>query len=131
MSKGEGWKGRKLKGLDGERDGRACFMHTDSYGISSSDSQTETFLRLFCLPFLVHFLFLTFSRYVPLSNTHIHTPYQFPDFCSPPFGGILTAVFVTNHPSNSPTNHLLLLLAAADFTIILAERKNDLVHALV
>lgn len=38
MSKGEGWKGRKLKGLKEERDKRACFMHTDSYCISPSDS---------------------------------------------------------------------------------------------
>lgn len=39
--------GENLKGLTEERDGRACFVHTDSYGISPSDSQTDTFLSLF------------------------------------------------------------------------------------
>lgn len=125
--KGEGWKGQKLKGLEEERDGSACFMHTDSYGISPSWLSNWHLSPTFCFPFLVPFLFLTFSLCALLSNTHIL--YPFPDF-SPPFGGILTAVFVTNHPSNSPTNHLLLLLAAAEFTIILAEKKNYLVLSL-
>lgn len=98
-------------------------MHTDRYSIPPSNWHLSP---TFCLPFLVLFLFLTFSLALPLSNTlphmHIHT-LSVPWF-SPPFEAILTAVFVTNHPSNSPTSHLLLLLAAAEFTITLAEEKK-------
>lgn len=43
----------------------------------------------------------------PPTHTYTHAPYLLPDFFRSNSGPILCAVFVTNHPSKSPTSHLL------------------------
>lgn len=53
ISKGEGWKGRKLKGLKEERDKKELVLCTQTVIVSLPQTQTDSF------PFSHVFLFLS------------------------------------------------------------------------